>query len=180
MNKQAIINRLTEKYQLFTLYIDALTTEDYKFSYQNKWTAGQQVEHLILCSKPLVKVFGMEPQLIIQNFGKTERAGRNEEALSYLYTEQLKAGGKAPEHFVPGPDLHAYEDRGTATLTALIKALCSRADTFSEQDLDNLLIPHPLLGKLTLREMLYNAITHVEHHHELTEQNLKHNVFDRK
>jgi hypothetical protein len=174
MNKQTIIKTLTEKYMLFTQFVDALKTEDYHFSYQNKWTAGQQVQHMILCTKSLSKAFAMGAPLIIQNFGQTERAGRSYERLSHLYTEQLEAGGKAPERFMPGPAAPDVADWDTATLTALVKNLCSGIESLSEQELDSLLIPHPLLGKLTLREMLYNAITHVEHHHEQAKQNLKH------
>jgi hypothetical protein len=36
---------------------------------------------------------------------------------------------------------------------------------FSEDDLDSIRLPHPLLGKLTVREMLYFAVYHVGHHH---------------
>ncbi|HOZ86186.1 MAG TPA: DinB family protein [Bacteroidia bacterium] len=174
MNKQTIIKTITEKYQLFTQFVGGLNAEDYHFSYQNKWTAGQQLQHMILCTKSLSKAFAMGVPLIIQNFGQTERAGLSQEKLSSLYTEQLLAGGKAPERFVPGPAAPDDANRDTATLTALIKDLCSGIESLSEQELDSLLIPHPLLDKLTLREMLYNAITHVEHHHEQTKQNLEH------
>jgi hypothetical protein len=33
-------------------------------------------------------------------------------------------------------------------------------------------LPHPLLGKLTIREMLYFTVYHGEHHRLHTEQNL--------
>jgi hypothetical protein len=42
--------------------------------------------------------------------------------------------------------------------------LARRIDRFSETQLDQLILPHPLLGKLTLREMLYFTIYHVQHH----------------
>jgi len=32
------------------------------------------------------------------------------------------------------------------------------------------LLPHPLLGKVTVREMLYFTIHHVQHHHALVER----------
>jgi hypothetical protein len=34
-------------------------------------------------------------------------------------------------------------------------------------------LPHPLLGKLTLREMIYFTIYHVQHHHKLVQNQLK-------
>jgi hypothetical protein len=39
--------------------------------------------------------------------------------------------------------------------------------------LDLLILPHPLLGKLTLREMLYFTLYHVEHHEKQVLENLK-------
>jgi len=45
-----------------------------------------------------------------------------------------------------------------------VQALARRIDRFSETQLDQLILPHPLLGKLTLREMLYFTIYHVQHH----------------
>ena len=42
--------------------------------------------------------------------------------------------------------------------------LCLSIEKISEEDLDYYLLPHPILGKLTLREMLYFTIYHVKHH----------------
>ena len=41
-----------------------------------------------------------------------------------------------------------------------------KLDSFEEDDLDKYLIPHPVLGKLTIREMLYFTICHTLHHHK--------------
>jgi len=38
---------------------------------------------------------------------------------------------------------------------------------YNEANLDKYIIPHPLLGKLTLREMLFFTIHHNEHHLDL-------------
>ncbi len=35
---------------------------------------------------------------------------------------------------------------------------------WNDRNPDRTLLPHPLLGKLTVREMLYFTIYHVEHH----------------
>ncbi len=38
-------------------------------------------------------------------------------------------------------------------------------DQLCDHELETLLVPQPLLGKISLKEMLFNAIYHVEHHH---------------
>lgn len=48
----------------------------------------------------------------------------------------------------------------------------AKVDIFEEEDLETLLIPHPMLGKITLKEMLYNAAYHVQHHQNQTIKNL--------
>ena len=43
-------------------------------------------------------------------------------------------------------------------------SLCKKLKNYSEKELEVYILPHPLLGKLTLREMLYFNILHAEHH----------------
>jgi hypothetical protein len=43
-------------------------------------------------------------------------------------------------------------------------ALARKVQKMTDNQLDTLLLPHPLLGKLTFREMLYFTIYHVQHH----------------
>ena len=174
MDKQTIINSLTDNYNSFVKYVTELTQVEYLHNYQQKWTAGQQLEHIVLCVKPLVQVFSLDKQIIEQNFGKTDRQNRSYQILLDTYLEKLKEGGKAPDRFVPETNLSNDREILIDTLTKLVKELCLKIDTFTDNELDCLLIPHPLLGNLTLREMLYNAIYHVTHHQNLTEENLKH------
>jgi len=58
-------------------------------------------------------------------------------------------------------------------LTNEMKWLFSKLDKFTENELDRYILPHPLLGKLTLREMLFFTIYHIEHHEKLIKRNLK-------
>ena len=53
-------------------------------------------------------------------------------------------------------------------LSALINKLNKKIDSFDEKDLDRYILPHPLLGKLTIREMLFFTVYHVQHHQSLT------------
>ena len=45
-----------------------------------------------------------------------------------------------------------------------IERLVLNINNYSEQQLDTFILPHPLLGKVTLREMMYFTIYHAEHH----------------
>jgi len=172
MNKQEIGELLTKNYQSFINYINDLTPQEYAFSYQQKWTAAQQLEHMVLCVKPLVQVFSMDKPAIEQNFGVTDKPSRSYDVLLKDYLDKLGQGGKAPNRYVPETVLPEQRKELSDTLAKMIRELCAKIETFTEQELDTLCIPHPLLGNLTLREMLYNAAYHVQRHEEQTKQNL--------
>jgi hypothetical protein len=89
------------------------------------------------------------------------------------YRAKLKDGGKAPERFLPAAVAYDQREAECTVLRKLIGELCVKISIFSEEGLDTLLIPHPLLGNLTLREMLYNAIYHVQHHQSQAEGYLR-------
>ena len=174
MNKQAIIHSLADNHNSFMNYINELTADEYSYSFQQKWTAAQQLEHIVLCVKPLVQVFSLDKSIIEQNFGRTDRQNRTYEILLKNYLEKLNEDGKAPTRFVAEAISQNDKQVLIETLTKSINDLCLKIQKFNDEELDSLLIPHPLLENLTLREMLYNAIYHVTHHQKLTELGLKH------
>ncbi len=173
MNKAELTTTLTDRYAHFTNYINSLSADDYMYSYNGKWTAGQQLEHIVICVKPLVQVFGMPKTAIAQTFGTTNKPGRDYDTLLSEYKSKLSEGGKAPTKYVPVTTELTQRSALSETLPNLIAALNAGIETFTEQQLDTLCIPHPLLGSISLREMLYNAIYHVQHHQAIAVENLK-------
>ena len=96
-------------------------------------------------------------------FGRANRPSRSYDELVTRYKEKLQAGGKSTARFLP--DSTCDRLALIQTLQNHVNSLSSRINRFSESELDEFILPHPLLGKLTLREMLYFTIYHVEHHH---------------
>ena len=88
------------------------------------------------------------------------------------YQEKLEEGGRASGKFLPPPQ--SFEDRSKLInqFQNLISKLKKQIDNYSEASLDELILPHPLLGKLTLREMLYFTAYHATHHQRLVEKYL--------
>lgn len=173
MTKQDITTAFTTNYTAFTHYINSLSESEYAFSYEGKWTAGQQLEHIVMCVKPLVQVFSMDKNAIAQTFGTTDKPGRDYDTLLSEYKTKLTEGGKAPSKFVPETTSVEQRQALSEKLPQLINSLNEKIETFTDAELDTLCIPHPLLGSISLREMLYNAIYHVQHHHRLAVANLK-------
>ncbi|HEY0461738.1 MAG TPA: DinB family protein [Pyrinomonadaceae bacterium] len=172
MNKQEIAARLIENHQEFTGFVAGLDEKDFMFAPEDKWTAGQQIEHIIRGVSPLVTALTLPKLVPHLLFGKADRDSEDYESVVKNYHAKLAAGGKASGRFLP-PEVGFEEREGLKNkLLRAVADLVGRLEKFSEAQLDEYVLPHPLLGKLTIREMLYFTIYHVEHHHLATRKNL--------
>ena len=64
------------------------------------------------------------------------------------------------------------KERLIKQLNNTVDKLIDKLNQKSEEELDTIFIPHPLLGKITLRELYYFTIYHILHHHKKIEENL--------
>lgn len=167
MKKYELISKLNENYSSFLSFINSLSEEDYNLNPNGKWSTKEHLAHLVLSVSPIVTALQMDKELLASKFGTSEKLVRSYETIKTLYFSQLETGGKAPNRF--DPTYHFIENQIALCkkLTNLIEELSLAIETFSEEALDNLALPHPLLGKLSLREMLYNCIYHAQHHQNL-------------
>ena len=164
MNKEEIIAELQTHYGSFVDYIEGLTEAELAFAAEGKWSAHQQLTHIVLCVKPLAQVYSMPEQMIEQTFGKTSRANQSYEDILREYKSKLEEGGSAPKQYIPDPAKEKAAPELIASLKRHISNLSDKVQLMDEGTLESLQIPHPLLKKITLKEMLYNAIYHVQHH----------------
>ncbi len=173
MDKSALIAALNNKYRAFSNFVAGLSEDDFVFSLNGeKWSAGQQVDHLCRSIEPLNKGLAAPEFALKAMFGKSDRASVGYDALVARYQAELAAGGSAPAPFRPDGIPFDRKDEFVTKLTGLVAKLCSGIEKYNEGKLDVLVLPHPLLGKLTLREMFYFTIYHAEHHQQHTKQNL--------
>jgi DinB superfamily len=173
LTKQDIQYKLRETHKALTEIISSLSDNDFLFSANGKWTAGQQLDH-IYRSVSAVKLGLTLPKFLIRMIvGKANRPSKDYEALIAKYKLRLEAGGKASGRFIPKPVSADQKIKLKDKLLKVVNSLCNKIDNYSEKQLDHYILPHPLLGKLTIREMLYFTIYHAEHHRKLTLRNLE-------
>jgi hypothetical protein len=172
MNKQNIIQLLQEKHLAFITYIQTLTAEQFLYAPTDKWTAGQQLDHIHLSVKPLTQALGYPKFLPKLLFGKANRPSRTFNELVNRYNEKLALGGRASSKFVPSIITMDKKDGLIKLIQSSVNKMCMHIEKFSETELDNLILPHPLLGKITIREMLYFTAYHVEHHENIIKRDL--------
>ncbi len=164
MNRPQLTSRLKSQYQQFADYIIGLSDEQFLSAPTGKWSAGQHVEHLLKSVAPLSKVMQARP--ILESFGRAEHSSRDYDAIVVYYQETLAKGYEDRPQFLP-EEVTAEQRAGLINkLLAEVDTLCELLVGYSVEDLDQLVIPHPLLGNLTIREMMLFTAYH-GHHHEL-------------
>jgi len=173
MKKSEIQQRLQENHHRFIKQIMDLPEADFLKSTNGKWTAGQQLDHLVKAVNPVNLALLLPGFLLKIVFGKANRASRSYDALVEKYQSKLAAGGKASAPFIPKPVAVGDREKLSKRLHALTASMVHRINSFSEAQLDTFILPHPLLGKLTFREMLYFTIYHAEHHEKQVLKNLE-------
>jgi hypothetical protein len=170
MNKEAIIDSIEHAYQNLIDCIEGLDEHAFLLAAEGKWSAGKQLDHMIKSVAPVNMAMGLPNFIPALLFGKANRPSKTYEELVAKYQSKLAAGGKAPAQFVPPFIPFEAKTKLINRLKNLVKALCKKINRQSEEALDKNILPHPLLGKLTLREMLYFTIYHAAHHQASIEQ----------
>jgi len=175
MNTELITKKLVENHLNFSNYIAGLSLDAYEFSYLEKWNAGQHLDHIIKSVSVLTKALSIPRFILKSKFGVANRASGTPDVLIEKYLEKLKTAKPTPSRFQPVIISFTQKEKAIKKLKKQVDKLCKRAMKFSEDNLDVYILPHPLLGKLTLRELLHFTSYHVQHHQELITESLKKN-----
>ncbi|MBX2967430.1 MAG: DinB family protein [Cyclobacteriaceae bacterium] len=173
MEQNELRQKLTEAYNVFISTVRKLPDAEFVLSTNGKWAGGQQLAHIIKSVSPVNFAFALPDFVLKMAFGKANRPSRTYQQLVEKYQGKLAQGGKAPKQFVPKSVTLNQREVLIKKLEKLIATLNKRIDRLSEKQLDELLLPHPLMGKLTFREMIYFTIYHSQHHEKQITANLK-------
>jgi len=173
MTKDAIASLLLANHARFVHQLNGLRDEEFYHSPQGKWNAAQQLDHIIKSVSAVAFAFSV-PKFIVQwKFGKANRPSKTYEELVDKYKRKLQEGYIANGRFSAGEISPGQKKIMLVKLTKLVDRLARRTKGLSEASLDKYILPHPLLGKLTFREMLYFTAYHVNHHAALVEKGLE-------
>lgn len=172
MTKHEIKEELVRHHQAFVDMLRLLNEDDFMLSANNKWNAAQQLDHIYKSVAPVALALMLPKLLPAMLFGKANRPSRNYFQLVEKYRAKLAGGYKAPVRYAPKNIPVIAREKLTNKLLHTVGKLCRRLDQYSATQLDVYILPHPLLGKLTLKEMMNFTIYHVQHHHSLTLDNL--------
>jgi len=161
MTKQELIQVFIKNHEAAAAYIGSLPHEQLHYTPEGKWSAGQQLQHISLTIEPFPKALASK-EYLQQKFGSIGRPTWDyETVLRNYYATSLKA----PVQFVPQQELMpGGKEKVMQNIQNDLEQIGLLLNGYSEEELDVLVAPHPLLGKLTLREMFFLMGYHPLHH----------------
>jgi tRNA G37 N-methylase Trm5 len=165
--KESIVSALNKAVNDVNNLVKAMNKDAFEFAPQGKWNAGQQLDHLIRSMKPLNLAYALPAFILKWRFGKANRPSKTYTGLVEKYESKLIGGARATGQFIPKAIAYPEKDKLIAIYENEKQRLVKKVSKYNEANLDKYILPHPLLGKLTLREMLYFTIYHNIHHQNL-------------
>ena len=173
MHKEEIADLLEDKHHILLNWLERQADEKWTSGPENKWTTGQHALHLLKSIKPLNDVLSMPRFLFKYTLGTTTAAIRDYETIVSTYLEELEAFKKnatKPPKILKVPEIH--DKRYILTrLQVESKKLQYKIRRISDRNLDTLVLPHPILGKMPIREILMWTAYHVEYHTQKLQEN---------
>ena len=148
-------------------YWSAFGSDVFSQKIGESWSPSETVRHLIKSIRAVTKGLTMPRFVLRLMFGKPRRPSATYDALVARYLGLLEAGGRAGR-FAPSPETTSDRSTILARLAQANDELQKAIARWSDADLDRYRLPHPLLGKLTVREMLFFTVYHQHHHMNVT------------
>lgn len=168
ISREDIISELEIVSKEFTGYCSAINDQLFFQQPLDKWSIAQNVKHLTTATHNTRLAFSL-PKLIVRLYGgKPNRSSRSYNELLIKYQLKLSQGGRASGRFIPKPvsEREGKENMLHDFSKAMQNVATSIHKKWNDLQLDLYIVPHPLLGKITLRELCYFTIFHTRHHLE--------------
>ena len=151
-------------------FFQSLSPDEFVLRVGDAWTPAEHLHHLNTAVSAVARGLSISPWLLRLRFGRAQRPSRSFAEVRDDYRDRLARGGRARGRFVPPrEDLSPEQttDRQAELLTRWQRVnarLATSLERWSDRDLDGLQLPHPILGKITAREMVFFTVYHGHHH----------------
>jgi len=132
---------------------------------QDQWSPAEILGHLILSAKSVSKAMSLPKIALRATFGINKGKETSFEETINRYQKVLKGGLQAPSSY----RYYNPKEKGRQglmdTWSNELNKLLAQVEKWSEADLDKYQLPHPALGKLSIRDILLFTDYHNKHHH---------------
>ena len=150
-------------------FFESLTPEEWFFRVGSAWTPAEHLDHINIAVSAVARGFGMSRLILRLRFGRARRSSRSYDSLRDDYRGRLAAGAGASGRFIPTVNRGIEENAARpeqllARWHRVNERLRTALRDWPEQDLDRIQMPHPILGRITAREMAFFTVYHGGHH----------------
>jgi len=175
ISKEDILRESANVHSEFSSFCSNISNEQFFRQPVEKWSIAQNVTHLVTSANMTRLVYRL-PKFVVRIYtGKPNRPSRTYDELVAKYKLKLSTGGRASGRFVAKP---VAANQGKEKVLGSFDRSMDRLITtiqkkWDDPQLDQWLAPHPLLGKITLRELGFFTIYHSLHHLQIIHERLK-------
>jgi DinB superfamily len=140
--------------------------DEHFFHRENKWSNAENLEHLRLSFSKSWKGLFIPKFISRMMFGKPGHPSLPYEVLQEAYLQKLKEGAKATKEYIPvlKTDKSSKEGLMQEFESTVNRYLNEVRYYWEDENMDKYQFPHPILGLITARELLYFNIFHCWHH----------------
>jgi len=165
--KTELIEQIRQVEAALAQTVENITADQFDTAPSESWPASGYLKHMILSTKPFVKALSLPKEQMQSMFGPPDHASKPYDELVADYKGRIAGGIRAEDFNAVTPvtyrlpegteDVKAYLlDVWHDTHNRLVQAL----ESWNEEELDSHQLPHPALGLVTLREMLFFTLHH--------------------
>lgn len=173
MDKNTIAEKIESSFLGLQKYNNEITAEKWISGPEGKWTVGQHYLHLLKSAQMLNKALSYPKFVLRYKFGKANRPCRTYDDVAKRYIEKLNKNKERARTF--NQDLKEVPVKSRKAILEDLEIEYRKLEytvkKLSEKSLDKLILPHPLMGKMILREIIMWSAYHTDHHLEILQKN---------
>ena len=163
--KDELIKDLTMSFVEVADWMEAQSIDGFLKGPENKWNTAQHIDHLAQTAKAINRALLLPKFFLKYKFGIANRPPKQSAEVIAKYQQKLL---EIPDDFVNPmmPRTFTINDK-----TELLKAfnregsnLSKKIGRWSDNQLDRYLLPHPLVGRMLIREFIVWTTYHNRHH----------------
>jgi len=174
MDKTTLIKSLDDNTAQFIELVKGLNKDEFEFNVNDKWSAGQDLMHLIKVLRIVNIGFTLPKPILRLLFGINKKENHSFEDLRQLYKNALEGGAKAPTIYIPKPVSYNEKDSLIQKYATLNKSFIDKLNNHTVFELNSFRLPHPILGKISLGELASFTSFHTSHHFDSLKSKLAH------
>lgn len=155
-----IMAALAETREEVGAFFAGLFPEQFTHGNAETWSPAHHLHHLTVSNKPVAYALSLPRDRLPAR--AASQPSRSYAEIQALYRETLATGVKASGRFLPDPQ--GTQAELVAEYRETLDTLQAHLQDWTEADLDAYLLAHPVLGPLSVREMLLFTLYHNAHH----------------